>query len=378
MNQFIERFLLPLFVFMSLLYAVHACGQGGIELHKVFHHKSDSGVHLELINLSMYFSHEPQVKVSSGVKGFQHIIFLPEVTIRKQECRNMIQRINQDQNIYGIKIEEVLKPVRGIQIFISFDPAKFSLSYESFDSIGLEKGVVFRLYSKELLKKIETNNRKPILKTLWHTKKPRIAIDPGHGGRDSGAVGVGGMLEKDVCLAIGKSLAQMLQNDGVDVVLTRDGDANVSLDQRTTYANGLQADLFVSIHANYAKSQSAYGIETFCLSPDLFKEQFSMLTPCDKVAAHSIFDQRTMEAKKLAQAIQHNACKVARECNKKLIDRKVKHSVAQVLLGAQMPTVIVEVGFLSNHEEAGLLNTENYQKVIAGGIYDGIISFLRS
>src|SRR5438477_1426680 len=125
----------------------------------------------------------------------------------------MIQHINQDQNAYGIKIEEISKPIRGIQIFIRFDPTKFSVSYKSFDSIGLEKGVVFRLYNKELLNKIETNNKKPILKTLWHTKKPRIVIDPGHGGGDSGAVGVGGMLEKNVCLAIGKNLAQMLRNN---------------------------------------------------------------------------------------------------------------------------------------------------------------------
>ncbi|PJF37593.1 MAG: hypothetical protein CUN55_21280, partial [Phototrophicales bacterium] len=103
-----------------------------------------------------------------------------------------------------------------------------------FESIGLQKGVVFRLYNKAILERLRGQISQPILRTSWHDTQPRVVIDCGHGGRDCGAIGVGGLQEKNICLAIGSELASLLENHGWDVILTRRTDNMVLLDQRTT------------------------------------------------------------------------------------------------------------------------------------------------
>jgi N-acetylmuramoyl-L-alanine amidase len=382
MSKIIEHFLVPLFVVVSVLYAFNSFGSdGNVQLNKVYHHTTHSPVHLERANVSLYFSGDPQLQEIKNKKTHDTqscTFFFPQAVVNKGECELMVKRLRDHSDCYSVSINEVVKPVKGIVLVFNFDQSKFSVSYERFDSIGLHKGVVFRLYNKELLKQLEQANNQPVLRTLWHTGKPCIAIDPGHGGADCGAIGQGGIQEKDICLAIGKNVGNLLKEHGCSVVLTRNSDCAVGLDERTSYANNIKADFFVSIHANYAANSRAVGVETFCLQPGLLKRGFSQLSDREHGAVSDVRNQRFECSYALAQSVQHHLCHAVLEFHDESIDRKVKHSVAQVLLGAQMSAVLVEVGFVSHKKEAALLNDIQYQNCVARGICDGILSALRS
>ncbi|HEX4069400.1 MAG TPA: N-acetylmuramoyl-L-alanine amidase, partial [Candidatus Babeliales bacterium] len=311
-----------------------------------------------------------------------------------------IQRLRDHNDGYTITITEVMQPAKGILIAFSFDNKKIALSYELFDSINLQKGIVFRLYNKELLQQLEQKNNQPVLRTLWHkpdfttlsprlqstgnasydtTKdkslgRPCIAIDSGHGGSDCGAIGIGGIQEKDISLAIGIKVGNLLEQHGFSVVMTRNSDDTVGLDERTSYANNNHADLFVSIHANWASNQRAIGIETFCLKPTLLKKGFSLLSDAQQNLYANVLQQRFDDAHTLAQAVQHRLCDAVSHHHNDFIDRKVKYSVSQVLLGTQAPSILVEVGFVSHPKEAVLLHDTEYQSNVARGICDGILS----
>jgi N-acetylmuramoyl-L-alanine amidase len=290
----------------------------------------------------------------------------------------MIKRLHNHLYGYTVTVEEVASPTRGIMITFTFDHNKFAISHERFDSIGLQKGVVFRLHNKELLKKLEKANNQPVLRTLWHTGKPCIAIDPGHGGIDSGAIGHDGIQEKQICLAIGTAVGTLLEQHGCSVLLTRKSDCGVALDERTACANNNHVDLFVSIHANYAVNSRAIGVETFCLQPHLLKRSFSQLSASHQDIVSDVMSTRAHFSCALAQSVQRHLCDVVSGFHDEVIDRKVKHSVTQVLLGAQMPAVLVEVGFVSHKKEAALLGDYQYQNRIAQGICDGILFAIRS
>jgi N-acetylmuramoyl-L-alanine amidase len=206
-------------------------------------------------------------------------------------------------------------------------------------------------------------------------KKPsHIAVDCGHGGADSGTVGVFGYAEKQVTLNVGLELARLLKDEGFQVTLTRAEDIDMDLDERTTLANKKKADLLVSIHANNAPNKSAQGVETFCMDSTLLAcVDCSMDAECKAVACERD-RQRCLASNKLANTIHQNvlACANAQYA---IADRSVRKSVSQMLLGAAMPSILIEVGFLSNSHEAQLLGQTAYQKLLAQGICDGIKSY---
>lgn len=379
MSKIIEHFLIPLFVVVSVLYAFNSFGRDDIiQLNKVYHHTTHNPSLLEKANVCLYFSGEPHVqeiknKQTQNAQGCT--FFFPNVSISSGECEEMVQRLCNYKDCYRINVQEVTMPTKGIMVTFAMDPHKFVISYEQFDSIGLQKGVVFHVYNKELLHNLEQANNKPVLRTLWHmNNNPRIVIDPGHGGVDAGAIGYGGIEEKQVCLAIGKEVGNLLEQHGCSVVLTRNNDYTISLDARTLCANDYNADLFVSIHANYASNSRVCGVETFCLQPSLLKKRYSQLTDNQDNIIADVAKQRAEYSDILAQSVQQHVCNAVSEFHDQSIDRKVKHSVTQVLLGTQAPSVLVEVGFVSNQKEAGLLNNDKYQKCIAHAICNGILS----
>lgn len=374
MNKTIEWFLIPLFFIMSVLCAFNSLCHSHTELKKVYHHTHNNDMYLECGNISCYFSHEPQVTVISD-----YSFFFP-CSVKSNECNEMIQRVNTHKSdTYKISMKKVITPQQGIQITFTGDPQKVAISYELFDSIGMQKGIVFHVYNKELLRILHEKNNQPILRTLSRTQKPSIIIDPGHGGYDSGAVGVNDITEKMVCLGVSKKLAHLLQIQGYDVCLTRDDDRYLFLDERTFLAHQKRADLFVSIHANYARDAHAQGIETFCLHQPLFKECFSILLPEERQQVMHYIQNKISVSHKIALSIQNHLCGdnyKQDDCFKQPHNRQVKNAVSQVLLGTQMPAVLIEIGFLSHPEEVLLLNSEQYQHFLAQRIADGVVAGL--
>lgn len=222
------------------------------------------------------------------------------------------------------------------------------------------------------------------------SKIRRIVVDPGHGGHDPGAVGHNGIQEKDVVLAIALNLKEELVEElGVDVVMTRSTDVFIPLEERTAIANKVGADLFLSVHANAAPNKNASGIETYYLN----------LAKTDKVAQLAAKENGTsLEKVSVLQAIlfdlmanyklndsAHLADEVQKSLHKKVRgdfgetkNLGVKQGPFYVLVGASMPSILVETAFLSNLNEEKRLNDPSYQEAVAEGIMEGVRSYITS
>lgn len=356
------------------------------QLNKVYHHQmasdtSASAAHasIELGSLVCYFSVAPMINsLSKNQKNKQQedlVFFFPKTSISSSEAKAAIKSLNANkQSLYTIRFEEVTAPTQGIKLYLAFDPAKVSLKYDVFDSIGLQKGVVFRFFNQQLLKELSGKCCKPVLNVASAKKPSRIVVDCGHGGKDTGTIGVFDYAEKQVTLNVGLELAHLLQDKGYKVVLTRAEDVDVPLDVRTTLANKKKADLLISIHANSASNQSAQGIETYCLDERLLATIDSTLDDRAAAITGGLDRQRCAASNALAKSIHAH---VLTQANKEyaVADRFVRKSVSQLLLGSAMPSALIEVGFLSNSYEAQLLGQERYQKLLAQGICDGVVSY---
>ncbi len=218
--------------------------------------------------------------------------------------------------------------------------------------------------------------------------KRRIVIDPGHGGKDVGASGPTGTHEKDVALAIAKLAAEQLEASGVDVLLTRSDDSFISLEERTAIANKANADLFVSIHLNAAKKSAARGIETYYLDTTSNRYALRLAARENRTSEDRVSDAElaladietkadVKEAKKLAALVQKNVFDSVHGVDKESRDHGVKSSLFYVLLGARMPAVLVETGFISNPTDEKLLKTTVHQRRIARAITSAVLESLK-
>jgi len=215
-----------------------------------------------------------------------------------------------------------------------------------------------------------------------------IVIDPGHGGKDTGAVSGSGVQEKDLTLAVAKRLAPVLRGMGFAVRLTRNGDETKALTDRTALANRLDALAFVSLHANASRAPSVRGAETYYMSLDAASDENAAAIAELENAAGGTTRQGSdldMILWDMAQAEVLNesaqlALRVQQQLNHllNLPDRGVKQAPFVVLTGATMPAVLVEVGFLSNPKEARRLADPAYQDRLAKALAAGIAQFLRS
>ncbi|MDH3998312.1 MAG: N-acetylmuramoyl-L-alanine amidase [Desulfuromonadales bacterium] len=226
-----------------------------------------------------------------------------------------------------------------------------------------------------------------IPKSKATSKLRRIVVDAGHGGRDPGAVGPNKVLEKDVTLKMAKALAKELRKRlKCEVVLTRSGDVYLPLEERTAIANKVDADLFISLHANANNSRKAYGIETYYLN-------FSKNDKAAAVAAREnntslkqvsdleliLFDlmanSKINESSRLASEIQSNLVKKIGGKYSKVRDLGVKQGPFYVLLGATMPSVLVETAFISNPREEKRLVSKDFQNTAAKAIAEAVHSY---
>ncbi len=211
----------------------------------------------------------------------------------------------------------------------------------------------------------------------------RIVIDAGHGGKDPGT-SAGSLREKDIALDIAKRVRDDLEERGFEVIMTRDKDVFIPLEQRAFIANSRDADLFVSIHVNAARNRKARGLETFYLnlatSADAAevaaRENAStgMVRMADvrKLVDQIVNHSRKEESRELATAMQAAMTSSILGREEHPLNRGVKTAGFHVLLGAQMPAVLVEVGFVSNREEARQLRSASHRKKLASAIADGV------
>jgi N-acetylmuramoyl-L-alanine amidase len=217
-----------------------------------------------------------------------------------------------------------------------------------------------------------------------------IVLDPGHGGSDPGCIGKTGLQEKGITLDVALALKKMLvEKAGLTVILARESDVTVPLENRTVIANQRRADLFVSIHINAHRDRKREGVETFFLnfSPDpsvvelaarenatSTKNIGQMKDIIQKIAQNSKVD----ESRDLAERIQKNLVQSLAVENPKIKSLRVTGAPFWVLIGSEMPSVLVEISHLSNSSEEARLKTARYRELAVQGIYNGIMEYIKS
>jgi len=242
-------------------------------------------------------------------------------------------------------------------------------------------------------KLIASNNQQDELQSQSSKTIRTIVIDPGHGGLETGAKGKFGTFEKDITLGIGLKLRAVIERHlAFRVVLTRDKDVNVSLDNRAAIANNNRADLFISIHANSSYRKEASGSETFFLSPNATDEEARKLAYLENSSADfekGIDEDSEQEIKMilwdlaqtayLRQSSQLAEC-IQQELNLLLgtLNRGIKQAPFKVLTGVACPAVLVEVAFISNPVEERKLQTDRFQTNVAQAIYRGLVNYLQN
>ncbi len=217
----------------------------------------------------------------------------------------------------------------------------------------------------------------------------RIVLDPGHGGHDPGVNG-NGINESELVLDVSLRLKKLLENQpGMDVVMTRDTDIFIPLDQRTAIANREGADLFLSIHANASRNVKARGVETYFLNFAANPEAEAVAARENSASGQTMhrlpdivraitLNNKIDESRDFADAVQKSMVRTLSPRNRELQDRGVKQAPFVVLIGAGMPSVLAEISFVSHKQEGVLLKTTAYRQQIAEALFDAIVKYQKS
>jgi N-acetylmuramoyl-L-alanine amidase len=217
-----------------------------------------------------------------------------------------------------------------------------------------------------------------------------VVIDPGHGGGQPGCVGKSGLREKDITLDVALRLRKILREEaGLEAVLTRESDITVPLEDRTVIANQKRADLFVSIHVNAHRDRKREGAETFFLNFNADPAVTETAALENATSTKNIGEMREIiqkivrnskiqESRALAEQIQKNLVQSLSRDHASIKDLGVKGGPFWVLIGGEMPSVLVEISHLSNAREEAKLKTGAYRDLAARGIYEGIMAYVRS
>ncbi|MGP1485103.1 MAG: N-acetylmuramoyl-L-alanine amidase family protein [Campylobacter sp.] len=325
-----------------------------------------------------------------------------EIKFFELNSKGVFRKVYDIKGVY-VDVSTTLQGFLAEEIRITqFDPSTIRIVFVSKSSLNLElftndKKLIFTLNKKnEPIKQHqiqEQNVPKPQIQD--HHKKVAvkknskiIMLDAGHGGKDVGAVGGEKIYEKNVVLAIALKTGEELKSRGYRVYYTRSNDKFINLRDRTSMANDKLADLFISIHANAApneaKAKLMHGVETFFLSParsERSKNAVALENKSD-IEEMNYFSQQTflnflnrekiIASNKLAIDVQREVLASVRKINKSTIDGGVREAPFWVLVGAIMPAVLLEVGYITHQDERKLINTPNYQHAIAKGLADGV------
>jgi N-acetylmuramoyl-L-alanine amidase len=257
-------------------------------------------------------------------------------------------------------------------------------------------------------KAVKTRSSKvppPSLETVTHEAQPtssgersliralglkigRIVIDPGHGGHDTGTIGPNGLQEKDVVLEVGRRLGKLLETRlGAEVVYTREDDTFIPLETRTAIANQEQADLFISIHANSSDDPSARGVETYYLNFTSSHDALEVAARENAVSEKSIHElqdlvkkialkEKIEESHEFAADVQQSLYSGLASKSPAIRDRGVKKAPFIVLIGANMPSILAEISFVSNPTDEKKMETAEYRQRMAESLYRGIAKYV--
>jgi N-acetylmuramoyl-L-alanine amidase len=222
-------------------------------------------------------------------------------------------------------------------------------------------------------------------------KVGRVVLDPGHGGHDTGTIGPQGLLEKDLVLDVTQRLGRLIEEKmGSEVIYTRSDDTFVPLERRTEIANEAKADLFLSIHANSSPLRTAAGVETFYLNFTTSKSALDLAARENAGSQMTVYELQELlqkialkdkveESREFASRVQSALYTLsARTSDARSKDRGVKKAPFVVLIGASMPSVLAEIGFISNAHDESVMRREEYRQRTAEALYKGLSGYASS
>ncbi len=348
-------------------------------------------------------------------ENFQLRLIFPGMQLEQFSVKQVIAKLSELKKygiIKNIAVAEKNKKFPKVVLYIDFEKTKQVKDNKKPDGnsyirkpnrllikwykMEAPNRLIIDIFTQEDLDKLKNKNesilfaKNDLIKsdmTSNNSQSHRIVLDPGHGGKDYGAKG-NGLIEKNIALDIAKRTKKILEENKYNVLLTRTQDYDLSLVERSTLAEQLKADLFVSIHVNSTKSSSTNqnGIETFYLqNSDLvsptrhggflfinLKKDPSLITLIDE---H--IQANTQLSKTLAKSIQSSLINFLKSQQLYINDRGVKADKFRVLLRSPIPAALVEVGFITNKNDASQLSEKEYRNKIAYGIFQGITQFIQ-
>lgn len=301
-----------------------------------------------------------------------------------QYTENTVRVVLDTEKLVGYNVFHLYDPFRIVVDVRGFEKRKTKPPQKKSSPLAKKRKV------RRGIKKTEKPDKTISLARQLGLNVNRIVIDPGHGGKDPGCKLHGKYREKNITLALAKRLASRLKKEiGCEVLLTRDKDAFLSLEQRTAIANMKKADLFISLHVNAHKDTRIHGLETYFLNMATDQQAVMVAARENATSEKSISDLETIlndlmmntkirESSRLAHQVQKGMVGSANKRYKGVRSLGVKQAPFYVLIGAQMPAVLVEVGFLSNGIERKRLMSKAYQERLAAGISLGIKRYIES
>ncbi len=234
-----------------------------------------------------------------------------------------------------------------------------------------------------------TDGNRSLIRALG-LKVNRVVIDAGHGGHDQGTRGDNGLLEKDLVLDVALRLGKLIeQRMGSEVIYTRTDDTFIPLHERTALANEKKADLFLSIHANSSPAVHVAGVETYYLNLTSSSEGMDVAARENATSEKSIYELRDLvdsiakhdkveESKEFASDVQASLQTFAAKYSPAAKDRGIRKAPFVVLIGAQMPSILAEIGFLSNSREESLLSKPEHRQRLAEALYKGVSRYMQT
>ncbi len=233
---------------------------------------------------------------------------------------------------------------------------------------------------------IPTAPPRPIDRATFPLSVKRVVIDPGHGGEQAGAISRSGVAEKEITLDIGRRLRTLMEQASFEVLMTRETDVTLPLTERVAYANARHADLFVSVHVNSIPSPGVRPLETFYVGPSDDPHTLRLARLENRDSGYSLADYRRLldevyidarrdESRRLARTVNTELFRTLSPLNPQLENRGVKTAPFVVLLGTEMPAILVEVSCVTNKDEVALLTSGAYREQIARGLLTGIRSY---
>lgn len=227
---------------------------------------------------------------------------------------------------------------------------------------------------------------RPLSRSVLPLTVRKIVLDPGHGGTQNGAVSTSGVAEKEITLDIGLRLRRLLQDARYEVLMTRETDATLSLERRVAFANSSGADLFVSVHVNWIPRRETRPLETYFAGPTDDPATLRLASVENRDSGYSLaayrrllekvyMDSRREESHALAARLNTELYRSLSEVNPELENRGVKTAPFAVLIGTEMPAILVEVSCLSNEADVRLLTNADYRDRVAAALLHGIQTY---